>query len=163
METWLIISEFPSYRVSNYGRVLNDATGRILKHSETRTGLVKVGLVSGGIQHTRSIALLVADAFVPGKDELFDTPIHLDGDKHNNYAENLMWRPRWFAWKFTRQFNDDKVHRDRGPVMDVDNGEVYSSFLEVAAKNGVLFEDIWKCVVYKKRVFPTNQSFRLIT
>lgn len=162
MEVWVRIDEFPNYRISNEGRVLNDDTGRILKESLTRTGLVKVGLVLGGVQHTRSVALLVAEQFVDGRSEMFDTPIHLDGDRRNNAHTNLAWRPRWFAWKYARQYVTDTLHSERGPIMDLTTGVEYATFADAAMTHGLLMDDIWKCLVYKKLVFPTNQMFKLL-
>lgn len=161
MEIWERLAEFPTYKVSTYGNVLNDETGRYLKQSLTRTGLVKVGLVRGGVQHTRSVGLLVAETFVNGRDAIFDTPVHLDGDKTNNYVENIVWRPRWFAWRYSRQFVLSTIHHDRGPIID-DNGDIYKTFLDAAVKNGILVDDIWKCIIYKKPVFPTSQTFKLV-
>jgi hypothetical protein len=131
---------------------------RVLKESLTRSGLVKIGMVSGGVQHTRSVALLVATSFVIGRDEIFDTPIHLDGDPQNNHADNLVWRPRWFAWKYTRQFSDDK-HQHRGPLLDITTGVWYLTMLEAATTHGLLMDDIWKSVIHKQKVFPTWQIF----
>lgn len=162
MEIWERLIEFPTYKVSTYGNVLNDESGRFLKQSLTRTGLVKVGLVKAGVQHTRSVALLVAETFVEGRDDIFDTPVHLDGDKTNNSVTNIVWRPRWFAWRYSRQFVLDTVHHNRGPIIDVDSGHIYKTFLEAATIHGLLVDDIWKCLIYKKPVFPTNQIFKLV-
>lgn len=161
MERWEIIDEFPYYKVSDYGRVANIETGRIIKQSRTAGGIVKVGLVNSGRQYTRSVCNLVAEKFVDGSTEMFDTPIHLDFDKTNNYYKNLLWRPRWFAWKYTRQANEGSEHFERGPLIDVDTNIVYNNFYHAATTFGILAEDIWRCVIFKKRIFPTNQLFRL--
>lgn len=162
MENWVPIFNFEGYSVSDNGRVMNEKSGRIVKQSLTRTGLVKVGLFKEGVQHTRSVGLLVAEAFVEGQTDWFDTPIHLDGDRFNNFSVNLMWRPRWFAWKFARQFSELGPHNDRGPLMDLETGLVYSNFAEVASTFGILMDDIWKYLIHKKEIFPTKQTFKLI-
>lgn len=162
MEIWTTIDEFPQYKVNDYGNIINVDTNKNIRQSLTKTGLVKVGLVRSGVQYTRSVANIVAEAFVEGKNDIFDTPIHLDGDKTNNAAYNLMWRPRWFAWKYTRQLSVESVHHERGPIIDVDTGKVYQTFLEAAMTHGLLIEDIWKCLIHKKRVFPTDQMFKIV-
>lgn len=156
-EKWRIVEEFPTYKVSNYGDVLNHASGRVLKQSQTKAGLVKVGLVSGGVQYTRSVAVLVAEAFVLGRSDIFNTPIHMDGDQTNNRADNLMWRPRWFAWKYFRQF--DEPRRGNRAIVDIHSGREYKNLFEAATTHGLLTQDIAKAISLKAPVFPTKQYF----
>ncbi len=157
-ERWSTIEEYPTYKVSNYGDVFNQTTGKRMKESVTRTGLVKVGLVSSGVQYTRGVAVLVAEAFVFGRSDIFDTPIHLDGDQSNNREDNLEWRPRWFAWKYARQFSETSNH-NRGPVLDLSSGFWYTTLLEAAMTNGLLIKDILRSITFQQEVFPTKQIF----
>ena len=159
VENWVSIDGFPKYKVSDQGRVLNVDSGRIMRESRTRTGIVKIGLFHDGAQHTRSVCTLVATAFVDGRSELFDTPTHLDCNHENNTANNLVWRPRWFAWKYRRQFTESSVHHDRGPVIDEQSKTRYSTMFQAALDNGLLVEDIWKSILLKKPTFPTGQLF----
>ncbi len=105
-EHWSDIPEFPNYCVSDLGAVVNKSTGRYLIQTMATGGTYKVGLVRAGKQYTRSVKVLVAEAFVEGQSEIFNTPIQLDGYQENMRWDNLMWRPRWFAWKYTRQFSE---------------------------------------------------------
>lgn len=158
-EKWNIIEEFPSYKVSNYGDILNTSTGKLMKQSVNTSGVLKVGLVMGGKQYARSVKILVADAFVFGRSDIFDTPIHLDGNPHNNRADNLAWRPRWFAWKYTRQFAETYNHH-RGPVRDVSTDIWYNTVIEAATANGILVKDIIRSVgALGFEIFPTGQKF----
>lgn len=157
-EKWSTVEEFTMYKVSNFGDVVNQTTGKVLNLSQTRTGLVKVGMVRGGVQYTRGLSILVADAFVFGRTEVFDTPIHLDGDQTNNRADNLMWRPRWFAWKYFRQFTDSQYH-DRGPLVDLETGIWYNTILEASIEHGLLFRDVMRSIGIKEATFPTWQMF----
>ena len=68
--------------------------------------MVFVGLFRDQEQYKRSVALLVAKAFLKQPSEFFDTPINLNGDRLDNQVINLMWRPRWFAIKYNRQFRE---------------------------------------------------------
>lgn len=160
---WVPIQEFPEYSISNYGEVVNETTGRLLRESTTIQGAVKVNLHNGEY-HTRSVKVLVAEAFVPGQSVIFNTPIHLDGDQKNNRADNLMWRPRWFAWKYTRQMSDVSEVHLRGPIRDIDTREMYLHVYEAATMNGLLFKDIWRCLYNFdfETIFPTGQRFEFV-
>jgi hypothetical protein len=92
-EIWKIINEFPTYEVSNFGRVLNMATNKILKQGETkaREGYRFVTLRRGFKDYqTFGVHRLVADAFCD-KSEGLDVVDHIDHDRSNNNAENLRW------------------------------------------------------------------------
>lgn len=161
-EKWSIIDEFPTYKISTFGVVVNRDTNRQIRTSVTPANVVKVGLVKDGRQYTRSVAVLVAEAFVKGKSDTHNTPIHLDGNHHNNHVDNLAWRSRGFAWKYVRQFIEKTVHYDRGPIINIRTNELYTTIFEAAISNGLLVEDLWRAVVFKKSVFPTNQKFDFV-
>jgi hypothetical protein len=159
---WMEIEGFPGYSVSNYGRVRNDNTGRILALTRTQRGVIQVGLVLDGIQYKRGVALLVAKAFLPPpKPETFDTPIHLDGDLSNNYIGNLMWRPRWFAIRYQRQFSNDRRGFDQ-PIMDMGTGEWFPNSWAAAIKYGLLDREILHATLRRTYVFPTYQKFKVV-
>src|SRR5437868_6449510 len=100
-EVWEVIPEFPNYAVSSSGRIHNLERDRPVALSVTRQGGVKVGLSDGIKQRTRSVKILVADAFVLRPREIeYDTAMLLDGNQLNLYASNIVWRPRWFALKY---------------------------------------------------------------
>ncbi len=101
-EIWRPIEAFPGYSVSDHGRIRADKSGRILQLNLNQYGLVQVGLMREGVQYHRSVPLLVARAFLEPPFEPFDTPINLDGDRHNNHVDNLVWRPRWFAIRYNQ-------------------------------------------------------------
>lgn len=163
METeWTTLQDFPDYIISNEGDIVNKNSGRWMHLSETTQGVMKVGLVCGGKQHTRSVKVLVAENFVPGQDEVFDTPIHLDGNRRNNRADNLAWRPRWFAWEYARQFSNVTDKERIGPIRDLDNDERYFDVLECATLNGLLFKDIRQGITMQEAVFPTFQRFEFV-
>jgi hypothetical protein len=158
-EQWLPLKEFPGYSVSNLGQVMNDHRESPVKVSVTGHGVAKVGLMKGGKQHTRSLKILIASEFMPQEDPLFNTLINLDGDTTNNCVSNLLWRPRWFAWKYHRQMEFKDIYSDVGPVRDVKTKEVYKDIVEAAMANGLLFEEIQMAVVDMIPVFPTWHLF----
>lgn len=159
LENWAKIPEFPNYSVSDLGRIRNEDYGRIIKISKTKQGGAKVGLVLGGKQHTRSVKVLVAEAFVDGYTERFNTPINLDGNQHNNVASNLLWRPRWFAWKYHHQFEEADRYFKMGPVINRKTGIIYKTIFDAATKNGLLFYDVLSSAINQDPVFPTWEYF----
>lgn len=161
-EQWQEIINFENYSVSNFGRVRSDLSNRILTQYANQSGLVLVGLMYYGIQHKRSVPLLVSRAFIPQPSDLFDTPINLDGDRFNNHADNLVWRPRWFAVKFNRQFAVPYENSIKFPIEDIESGEVVDNSLECAKRYGLLESEIVISIIEHTYVWPTYQQFRVI-
>ena len=64
----------------------------------------------------------------------FDTPINLDGDRHNNRVENLTWRPRWFAIKYNQQFRHPYENPIPARIMDLKTGEVSENSFQCAQR-----------------------------
>lgn len=158
-EMWAKILGFPKYSVSTEGRIRNDARQKLVKQSTTKHGLSKVGLSKDGKQYTRSVKILVADAFIPGKTEEFDTAMHLDGNQQNNHINNLVWRPHWFVCKYSAQFADIDEYIGAGPIVDRHSGVVYEDIVAAGIANGVLFKEIKMALVNKIPVFPTWHLF----
>lgn len=163
LREWQELEEFPDYAVSEWGEITNMRSGVIRKLSINGQGIVKISLYNEQKQlMTRSVSRIVAEAFVPRPDaEAFDTPIHLDGDQRNCRADNLLWRPRWFAIKYHKQFRQPEFHVARGTFIELDSEEVYDSIKEICIRNGLYWQDVIKCVTEETFVFPTWQKFRL--
>jgi hypothetical protein len=159
MEEWAYIELFPDYSISTYGRVRSNKFERILALNENQFGVVQVGLMRDGIQHHRSVPLLVAKAFLPYVAGPFDTPINLDGDRRNNRLENLMWRPRWFAIKYNQQFRHPYPNPILAPIVDLKTGEVSENSLECAKRYGLLEDDLVLSILNRTYVWPTYQEF----
>lgn len=162
-EIWETIPEFPRYEVSNFGQVANKEGDYYIRPSPTQQGGLKLGLVKNNKQYQRSLSRLVAEAFVPGRDEIFDTPIQLDNDYFNCRADNLEWRPRWFAHRYRRQFRNIPDHYHLGPLVELDeHGAVmnaYTDLVEIAKTNGLLLEQLWEGVQMREPVFPQWRTF----
>lgn len=157
---WETLEEFPSYEVSNMGEFVNARTDREIHTSMTQQGHAKISLYKDGRLSTRSAALLVAQAFIDQEEDHFDTPIHLDGDLMNCMADNLMWRPRWFAIRYHKQFQYEDFHNDQGHRVDVETGDHYTSLKEVCTTNGLYYYDVLKSCVEGVFVPITFQEFR---
>lgn len=162
MERWKPIPDFPGYSVSDRGRVLNEDTQRIMAVLVNQQGVAYVGLTRDKVQYRRGLALLVANEFLdPPPASIFDTPIHLDGDKTNADVRNLAWRPRWFAVKYHKQFK----HPPKGfrvPIQDVETGTIFETSWEAAITYGLLDEEILSSIVNLTYVWPTYQKFRVL-
>jgi hypothetical protein len=144
--------------------VRNDETERLMTLHVNQRGIVNVSFNRKGKQYKRSVAVLVANAFLTTARSLaFDTPINLDGDRRNNRVENLLWRPRWYATEYFRQFNNDPLI-SRGidrPVEEFKTGEVFKNSWDAAVTNGLLDFEVVKSIAEKTYAWPTYQRFRI--
>lgn len=159
---WVQIAGFPDYSVSDQGEVRHESNLRPLAVTVNQRGVPYVGLVRHSEQKKRSLARLVANAFLPQDLESFDTPINLDGDRLNCAMWNLMWRPRWFAIRYNQQFRDPYRNRVNRPLRAVDFKEVHSSSIEAACRYGLLERDIVLSLHNHTWCWPTYQYFELV-
>ena len=158
----VILSEFPNYEITNYGRVFNRSNGREMTQSRNQIGILSVGLVKDGKQYRRSVRTLVARTFVPGESERDDTPIQLNGLQDDLRASNILWRPRWFAWQYIHQFQDPPPYVNKGPLLDVTNVVEYDTVYDACIANGYLFRHFYIATLNGGRVYPTGNEFIFI-
>lgn len=158
-EYWQDIEEFPGYEVSSLGRIRSHYRKRIVRQSHTNQGALKVNLRVNGSTVTRSVKVLVALAFVPGRTEQFNTPLQMDGNQDNVAADNLVWRPRWFCWKYSRQLESIDRFYGVGPIIDRKTGIQYEDIASAAMSNGLLPFEVQMALVNKVPVFPTWHIF----
>jgi hypothetical protein len=166
MTTWAPIHQFPEHSVSDEGQVRNLVTKRILTVLVNQRGLSYVGLTRGHVQYNRSVAKLVAEAFLPPpQHESWDTPIHRNGIRTDNRVENLLWRPRWFAVKYHQQMSQTPWFVR---VEVVETGETLT-IGQIAMSYGVLPIDVFNCSVnytyhsaWNTTVWPTGFHFRIL-
>lgn len=159
---WRTIPDFPGYRVNDLGQIVNIRFDRIVKPTLTRDGTLKVNLQRDKEVFTRSVKVLVAETFLePHKNPLFTTPIQYDGDPLNVSVENLTWRSRGYAWKYTKQFRDIKEITCRPMhIMEIRDRIYYESVYDAAVDNGLLFMEVWKSIrITDHWCVPTYQQF----
>lgn len=100
-EEWRSIDGFPSYEVSNLGRVRslvfrNRICCRprkeplVLRAAKTSTGYPGVGLCRDGRRHTKHVHALVAAAFLGARPTGMQVA-HQDGSRDNNCVGNLAY------------------------------------------------------------------------
>lgn len=85
-----VVPSFPNLGVTNDGNVMNVKTHRWLKTRDNGHGYIQVFVTVNGHQYMRYVHRLVAECFVPNPDNLPQVN-HKDGNKANNYYENLEW------------------------------------------------------------------------
>ena len=99
VEFWKTIKikgEKVPYKISSEGRVMSKITNKILKTTINEYGYEIVGLRTKPKKRvTKSIHRLVAKAFVENPDpDNYKEINHKDGNKLNNYMDNLEWTDR---------------------------------------------------------------------
>lgn len=164
-EVWRRIPEFPNYEISNFGHIHNLRTDRRMRSSVNNFGHVKISLVSehDNRRYTRSVAKLVAEAFVRPPTVLCDQVMVLDGDFTNLVATNLVWRPEWFVWRYTHQLKvPQPIFYRNLSVLNVTTGDIYDSIVDAGMAEGILFEDIWVSTYTGKSVFPHRCTYKII-
>jgi len=162
---WRLIDEFPGYEVSNAGTVRNCRTKRVLSIFVNKNNTPYVAFSRQGKQFNKSLPVLVAEIFLPAPEkETFTTPIHLNGDRTDCAAHNLMWRPRWFAIEFHKQF--EEVFNGERSVVRVSPPGLTLTAKQASMKYGLLLKDIINAATTqdeaRKLVWPTLQRFNVV-
>jgi len=164
-EQWKIIPDFPNYEISSFGRIYNRKHDLMMSSNPNNFGHIKISLLSGEdrCRYTRSVALMVAEAFVPVPNSESDSLVVLDGNFENVAAYNLAWRPKSFAWRYTRQLKEEQpIHYLNLSVVNVLENVEFESIVQAGIAEGLLFDDIWRSTYTKEPVYPTGSIFEVI-
>lgn len=109
-EKWKRVVDFPTYEISNLGRVRN-STGKILKPQKNKTnGYYQIMLyngIAGKKIKLHYLHRLVATYFLPPPQEGQTQITHKNGDRSNNTASNLQWR-----------YTSDKANFNAGIIVE---------------------------------------------
>ena len=90
-EEWLPAPDFPTYHVSNFGRVKSfKGKQRIIKPALSGSNYLFITLYSCDKAKPISVHRLVALAFIPNPKKKSEVN-HRDGNKFNNHVSNLEW------------------------------------------------------------------------
>lgn len=163
-ERWKTIPDFPNYSVSDLGNIWNNKFEHPMQVSKNNYGHLKITLTNPftGERKDRSVAKLVAEAFVSPPNRLCDRVVVLDGRLDNVAAENLMWRPRYFAWKYIHQLKQKQpLHYNNLPVKNLDTKAVYPTIVVCGMTEGLLFDDIWRSTYTQARIFPHGHVYAI--
>lgn len=94
-EKWKRVEDFPTYEISNLGRVRN-SSGKILKPQKNKTnGYYQIMLhnsIDGKKVKLHYLHRLVATYFLPPPRDGQTQINHKDSDRANNTASNLQWK-----------------------------------------------------------------------
>ena len=166
-ERWVDIPEFPEYEISDHGNVHSKRNNQPIAPSWNGTGSVKVNFSVEGKLHTRSVRVLVAEAFVERPTDLESTlhdleVINIDGDMWNNHYQNLAWRPHWFVWKYTRQFQDGIPQEYNVPVFNTLTGVLYDSVMDAGIADAVIWEYVYASAIKGTPVYPTGAIYDFV-
>ena len=115
-----------------------------------------------GIQCLRALSRIVAKAFLEPTVPVFDTPINLNGDRWDCAADNLMWRPRWFAIQYHHQFKERYYNPIDRPVKARDEDEIFSDSFAAAIRYGLLERDVVLSVYNNTYAWPNYMIFEMI-
>ena len=128
-EEWRTIKDFsdkirPNYSVSNYGRIRNDTTGKIIKPLN-RNGYCSVGIMKNGFQI--NIHRLVAFAFYGFPNDSKYVVNHIDTNRKNNKLKNLEWVSQY-------QNNEHAIITGVGHTMKRGSDNILAKISEVEAR-----------------------------
>lgn len=141
---WRDLPGFPNYAINPFGEITQYLGGMALRYDINQVGIVNVSLYYGGRQYRRSVAKMVAQAFLQDPPfSHFNTIMYLDGDRSNLYVSNLMWRPRWYAIEYHHQFDElsDPSWMDI-PVEVPKTGEFFDRSIDFCMEYGVLVRHV---------------------
>ena len=164
-EEWSVIPEFPNYLISPSGEIFNRKYDMFMRSRPNNFGHFKIALTDDktGERYDRSVVKLVAEAFVDRPDELCNQIVVLDGNFANVHASNLMWRPKAFAWKYTRQLKQQQPLPYRNlRVRNIDTNARYPSIVDCGMTEGLLFKEIWRSTYEGTQVYPYGHKYEII-
>lgn len=159
-EIWEPVEESQGYAVSNYGRIEDLDHGRVIHTRPNAQGFMMVTLRNdAGGQITRSVALLVARAFLEQPHRWFTSIIHLNGDRSDCRAMNLMWRSRPFVLRYHQMFEEEPI---RLAVQIRETGEYFGSLRELCTTYGLIERMTYNNAVNGEPCFPYGWSIEVV-
>ncbi len=151
LQEWRDIDEFPHWLVSSEGHVMNGDTGHVMTLRTNQQHLTMVNIYYMRKIYTRLVALLVGHAFLEIPDpDVYNSVIHLNGDRSDCRAMNLMWRPRWFGLKYHHMFTEDPV---RVAVYIPAIKKRFSSLREFCTTYGLIEKDTYMALLNHEPCF----------
>lgn len=88
--SWVTITDFPNYEVSDAGEVRNSKTGKLKKSCLTNKGYYRIELRNDTTCKHYSVHRLVAQHFIENPENKPQVD-HIDRNRTNNHVSNLRW------------------------------------------------------------------------
>lgn len=131
-EIWKDIEGYEGlYQVSNFGRVRN-GIGRLLK-PKSNNQYNRISLYKNGRVKDTQIHRVVAETFIPNNDKKKNQVNHIDGNKKNNFVNNLEWVTRSENAKHSVYvLKKNPGNWSRKKVQCIETGEVFKSQIDAA-------------------------------
>jgi hypothetical protein len=89
MEFYIKLNDFPNYEISNFGKVKNVKSGKILTNVISKRGYFVVKLVNGPVRKTKTIHRLLGIYFLNSSIDGNFIVDHIDNNPLNNNLSNL--------------------------------------------------------------------------
>lgn len=141
MKEWRQVEEFPDYEVSELGEIRNIQTQHHNGTYNNGSDVLQVSMRRAGRPYIRAVHRVVAEAFLdPHPEGGRFVPFHIDRDWMNCAADNLQWKPLWWAARIARQ-DKQTIPRDNRPIRMHNPYQEFDNALECAKAIGGL-EDL---------------------
>lgn len=148
-EIWKIITEFPDYQISNYGRVMSFKRSNPTILKITAAPYCSVILCKKGTIKTHRVHRMVAKYFIKNSKNKSEVN-HKDGNKLNNHYKNLEWvTPLENATHRTSVLNKRNSYLTKLDVIMVRDLSNVFSYREIALLTGVHKSAIHRIVTKK--------------
>lgn len=154
-EIWKDIKGYEGlYQVSNYGRIINYKSKRILK-GRVSFGYLRITLYKYGKAKTFMVHRLVAEAFISNPNKLPQIN-HKDENKMNNNVNNLEWCNSQYNINYGKRNEIVSKKLTNHPkkskkIRCVETGIVYSSSREIERELGYFHSNILACCNGKRK------------
>ena len=165
-EIWKDIKGYENiYEINNYGyvkslkRMVNNRNNyveeRIMSLEKTKHGYLRVILSKENTQKKCLVHRLVAKAFIPNLENKPEVN-HKDGNKKNNYVENLEWST--CSENIIHSYNNNlrkpsKPHTKK--VKCIENNKIYDSLSDCEKDLKISRKSIRNSCIYNRKIFNT--------
>jgi hypothetical protein len=159
MEKWVILNgNYDNYAVSDRGRIKNIKTDKLLSLQKNECGYQKIMLCQNNKKACFHVHRLVALYFI---DNVNQKPCvnHIDGNKENNYADNLEWCTNA---ENTEHAQINKLKHDMIPIKLIDLNDNKEYFFQ-SIRQASVFLHINPAYISRalKRLSKTYLNFRI--
>lgn len=143
-EIWKVIQDVPDYEVSNCGRVRRVDNKKVIVGAINNKGYHRFDLMLNQKRIARHGHRLVAEAFISNPDS---KPFvnHKDGNKANNYIDNLEWCTQKENMIHAYHILDNK-QPNCVKVICIETGEIFESLQEAARQKATHSSHIHNCI-----------------